>query len=221
MRKIFVVAHLWVCFFICYKKCRAVRIREKRFFMFDVRKMQEQIIYDAVKIKSSDETAKEVVFGKEARPEPEENPKWVKAVMRRMENRFDKATLRQIRMNCQCGYGMEEKLALLQKLVAASSGLKEFAGQKEAKAAGLSYKDGAVYLSFAFCPCPMLAEVDRLEANTWCLCTLGYSKVLFEKAFGCKVEVELLKSIKMGDESCLQKIVFKDLHWEQAQKDRK
>ena len=91
--------------------------------------------------------------------------------------------------------------------MASSSNLEEFAKQDKAKAAGLSYQDGELYLQFPFCPCPMLAEVDKLETNTWCQCTTGYSKVLFEKAFGCEVDVELLKSIKMGDDICLMKIV--------------
>ncbi|NTW26506.1 MAG: hypothetical protein HGA37_17545, partial [Lentimicrobium sp.] len=64
-----------------------------------------------------------------------------------------------------------------------------------------------------FCPCPMLSEVDKLDTLTWCQCTTGYSKVLFEKAFNCKVEVELLKSIKMGDEICLMKITLRDFTW--------
>lgn len=69
---------------------------------------------------------------------------------------------------------------------------------------------------FAFIPsapgqqfylCPMLAEVDRLETSSWCQCTTGYSKVLFGKAFGCEVSVELLRSVKKGDDICLMKIV--------------
>ena len=31
--------------------------------------------------------------------------------------------------------------------------------------------------------------------------------VPFEKAFGCEVNVELLKSVKMGDNICLMKII--------------
>ncbi|HEX2919655.1 MAG TPA: DUF6144 family protein, partial [Bacteroidales bacterium] len=62
------------------------------------------------------------------------------------------------------------------------------------------------FLMFPFCPCPMLAEVEHLESKTWCQCTTGYSKVLFEKAFGCNVDVELLKSVKAGDGICLMKI---------------
>lgn len=116
-------------------------------------------------------------------------------------------------MGCQCGYGMDDKLALLQELIAASSNLEEFANHDKAKAAGLSVLNGELYLQFTFCPCPMLAEVEKLESAAWCQCTTGYSKVLFEKAFGCEVDVELLKSIKMGDSVCLQKIILHDSIW--------
>ncbi len=37
--------------------------------------------------------------------------------------------------------------------------------------------------------------------------------MIFEKAFECKVEVELLKSIKMGDEKCLMKITPQGTIW--------
>lgn len=85
--------------------------------------------------------------------------------------------------------------------------MEEFANSEKAKAGGLFFKEGILYLQFLFCPCPMLAEVDKLETKTWCQCTTGYSKVLFEKAFGCEVDVHLLKSIKAGDDICLMKII--------------
>ncbi len=169
--------------------------------MYDIRKLQEQVLYHAVKEVSDETTAQRMVMVNQ-----EDNPSWVKNTMKRLEITFDLSTLKQIRMNCQCGYGMDEKLALLKELMKCSANLEEFAGQEKAKTAGLSYHDGKVYLQFPFCPCPMLAEVDRLETNTWCQCTTGYSKVLFEKAFGCEVDVELLKSVKMGDEVCLMSI---------------
>lgn len=170
--------------------------------MFDIRKIQEQVILNAVKSSSDDVTARRIVYAGQ-----EDNPTWVKNTMKRLEENFDAATVKTIRMNCQCGYGMEEKLTLLKELVKSSSNLCEFAGDSRAAAAGLSYSDGNLYLQFPFCPCPMLAEVDKLETSTWCQCTTGYSKVIFEKAFGCEIDVELLKSIKMGDEICLMKII--------------
>lgn len=169
--------------------------------MFNIRKTQEQVIYQAVKAESDDAVAQEIVNS-----DREDNPLWVKNTMKRLEDHFDQPTVKKIRMNCQCGYAMDEKLVLLKDLMKSSSNLEEFARHEKAKAAGLSFHDGVLYLQFPYCPCPMLAEVDRLETNTWCQCTTGYSKVLFEKSFGCAVKVELLKSVKMGDEMCLMSI---------------
>ena len=181
--------------------------------MFDIRKIQEQVIFSAIKTASNDETATKIVYGEHGLFSSEDNAAWVKATMNRLENHFDRSTVKQIRMNCQCGYGMDEKLAFVKELVASSSNLEEFACQDRAKAAGLSYTKGELYLQFPFCPCPMLADVDKLDTDAWCQCTTGYSKVLFEKAFGCEVGVELLKSIKMGDNICLMKIIPRDSIW--------
>lgn len=181
--------------------------------MFDIRKIQEQVIYAAVKEESNEETARAIVNGPDGQGQFEDNPTWVKATMKRLEKEFDQSTVRQLRRNCQCGYGMDQKLVLVKELVEASSSLEEFGNLDKAKAAGLFCDNGELYLQFHFCPCPMLEGVDRLETDTWCQCTTGYSKVLFEKAFVCPVAVELLKSIKMGDDKCLMKIIPQGTIW--------
>ena len=181
--------------------------------MFDIRKIQEQVIFEAVRKECNAETAGEIVYGKDEAAKDEKNADWVKLTMHRLENKFDEATTKQIRMNCQCGYGMDEKLSLLNELKASATSTEEFAGSDKAKAAGLFCDNGELFLQFLFCPCPMLAEVDKLETKTWCQCTAGYSKVLFEKAFGCAVDVELLKSIKSGDDICLMKIIPRGQIW--------
>ena len=175
--------------------------------MFDVRKIQCNNIYNAVKEESNEEIANEVVYGKDGQGKNESNAVWVNATMKRLENNFDKATVKKIRMNCQCGFGMDEKIKLVKELMAESSTLEELGNLEKAKAAGLSFQDGYLHLQFNFCPCPMLAEVEKLDSYTWCQCTTGYSKKLFETAFECEVDVELLKSIKAGDDICLMKII--------------
>lgn len=170
--------------------------------MFNIRKIQEQALYTAVKNESNEDTAIQIVNNIQ-----EDNSSWVNNSMKRLEEKFDSLTVKKIRMNCQCGYGMEEKFAFIKELMTVSSSLEEFGNHEKAKAAGLSFSNGELFLMFPFCPCPMLAEIKRLETKTWCQCTTGYSKVLFEKAFGCKVDVELLKAIKAGDEICLMKII--------------
>jgi len=181
--------------------------------MFDIRKIQEQVIFSAIETASNDKTATKIVYGEHELSSSEDNATWVKTTMNRLENHFDRSTVKQIRMNCQCGYGMDEKLELVKELFESSSNLEEFVNQDKAKASGLSYANGELYLQFPFCPCPMLADVDKLDTDTWCQCTTGYSKFLFEKVFGCEVVVELLKSIKMGDNICLMKIIPHDSIW--------
>ncbi|WP_343210556.1 DUF6144 family protein [Anaerolentibacter hominis] len=181
--------------------------------MFDIRKIQATVIYEAVKAESDADTAKEVVYGECKQALEEDDAAWVNSTMHRLESKFDPEAVRRIRMNCQCGYGMDEKLALLKELMESAGSLEDMVNSDKAKAAGLFCRDGELYLQFLFCPCPMIAEVERLETNTWCQCTAGYSKVLFEKAFGCEVDVELLKSIKTGDDICLMRIIPRNLIW--------
>jgi predicted hydrocarbon binding protein len=175
--------------------------------MFNIRKIQEQLIYNAVRESSDEKTACSIVFNGNKESSSEDNVTWVRNTMQRLEDAFDRDKVKAIRMNCQCGYGMEERLILLKQLKDSSDSLQEFAGHEKAQKAGIFYSDGGILLQFSYCPCPMLAQVDRLETDTWCQCTTGYSKFLFEEAFGCKVDVELLKSVKMGDDTCLMKIV--------------
>lgn len=175
--------------------------------MVSIRKIQENALFEAVKNQSNSQTAKQIVFGPGCEQAKEDDADWVQSTMRRLEGGFDADTTKRIRMNCQCGYGMEEKLAFLKELISVCPDFNRFADSDKAKAAGLFYENGALFLKFTFCPCPMLADVDRLETYSWCQCSAGYSKTLFEKAFGFEIDVELLKSIKKGDDICLMKIV--------------
>jgi len=171
--------------------------------MFDIRKIQERVIFNAVKNASNEDTANAVVFVTKDVLSEDDDAIWVNACMRRMTDTFDEDDVKSIRMNCQCNHGMDDKYALVKELYDGASSLEEFANNDKAHAAGLFAKDGNLYLQFPFCPCPMLAKVERLESYAWCQCTTGYSKVLFEKLFGCEVDVKLLKSVKMGDDICL------------------
>ncbi|MEA5049474.1 MAG: DUF6144 family protein [Eubacteriales bacterium] len=184
--------------------------------MFDTRKIQEQVLIEAVTKQSDERTASEIVYGKDGKAKGETNAVWVQSTMQRLENEFDRKTVKQIRMNCQCGYGMEEKLALVKELKLSAKNMEEFAGSDQARAAGLFCENGELYLKFMFCPCPILADVNRLETKTWCQCTTGYSKILFENAFACPVDVELLKSIKSGDDVCLMKIIPHGVIWNEG-----
>lgn len=184
----------------------------------EIRNQQEQKLYEAVLAKSDTATAKRIVYGEQAGDRGESDSEWVCFSMRRLEQTFDRETVKGIRMNCQCGYGMDERIAFLKELMFASTNLETFAGSERAHAAGLFSENGELYLQFSFCPCPMLGGVEKLPTKTWCECTTGYSKVLFERVFGGIFQVELLKSIKAGDDICRMKIMPESGVWEFASK---
>ncbi len=179
--------------------------------MFDIRKIQEEGLFNVIEGCRNTELARKIVYGKG--DVHEDDSEWVKSTMSKLEESFNDSQVENIRMKCQCGYGMDKKLELLNRLIISSSNLEEFAGKGEARTAGLYLENGELFLEFDSCPCPMLKDVDRLENDTWCKCTVGYTKTLFTKAFGCDIDVDLLKSVKMGDDACLQKIDIKDFNW--------
>lgn len=181
--------------------------------MFDIRKIQEEKLYNVIAEKENEETATAIVYGANHEYAAESNAEWVNNTMARLEKTHHADAVKEIRMHCQCGYGMEAKVALVKKLMEQSTNLEEFVSYPEAKQAGLSAKDNELYLEFHFCPCPMLETVTKLNSKAWCQCTTGYSKALFEKAFGCEVTVDLLKSIKSGDDICLMKITSHENIW--------
>ena len=134
--------------------------------MYDIRKMQEQALVDAIEKRADAETARGVVCGKDG---TEPDAEWVDAAMERLENSFDEDTVKRIRMDCQCGYGMEEKIALVKELMAGASSMETFAGSEKAHAAGLYCEDGELYLQFAFCPVTARRSLKALLAAPWTL----------------------------------------------------
>lgn len=141
----------------------------------------------------------------------EQRMKWIDHISGGLERKFDENAIKTIRMGCYCTEAskFEETKAWIKALYLDSKSMAEFVDKMNARSAGWYIEDGALYTKFFFCECPMLEGVEALPTKTWCYCTAGYSKALFEDIFGYAVEVELLQSIKTGDDICLMRITAK------------
>jgi predicted hydrocarbon binding protein len=64
---------------------------------------------------------------------------------------------------------------------------------------GLSIADG-------LCLCPLVESLDKTLSKTYCQCSAGYVKELFERLVGKPVEVEVLESLRSGGKICRFKI---------------
>jgi hypothetical protein len=56
------------------------------------------------------------------------------------------------------------------------------------------------------CLCPLVETKPAGLSGTYCLCSLGYVRDLFEQTFGTKVDIELVDSVLKGGKRCKFKI---------------
>jgi predicted hydrocarbon binding protein len=68
---------------------------------------------------------------------------------------------------------------------------------------GNAHRDGSlVHLVYPKCFCHLVAEGPERLPDTYCLCSRGWLKEVFETVLNHPVEVELLESVKRGAGGC-------------------
>lgn len=142
-------------------------------------------------------------------PSKEEKKDWVEFICRALENRYPEETLKKIRMACHCTEtgNLEESKKMIEQIYLSSDSLESFVAHMNEKGAEWFIDNQTLFTQYFSCSCPMLDSVEILSTKTWCYCTLGFNKAIFESVFGCEVEIDLIESIKMGDSRCLVKIM--------------
>ena len=63
-------------------------------------------------------------------------------------------------------------------------------------------EDGEIFLTYPKCLCSLQAEISAALAETYCYCSCGWLKTMFETVVGNPVEVELESSVKRGSDAC-------------------
>ena len=168
-------------------------------------------LYENVEKYSNSDTAQKIAFGRELpySPTKVEKKEWVKYISSELENEFDEQTIKNIRLGCYCNENgeLDKSKDFIKNIYDSAVSLEDFVDKMNEYEAGWYIKDGHLFTKFLSCSCPMLEGVDILPTKTWCFCTVGFNKKIFEYVFNCEVDIELLESIKMGDNQCLMKIV--------------
>lgn len=166
-------------------------------------------LFRSVQKHGSQDTAMKIAFGTELSKEASDAEKaaWVRHITHGLEEAFDEEAVKSIRAGCHCNDRLEDMKTWLGGLYRESSDIADFVARVNEHGAGWYVEDGAIFTKFTACECYMLRDVDSLESRTWCQCTLGYTKSLFGSVFGHDVDVELVRTIKMGNDFCLVKVI--------------
>ena len=135
---------------------------------------------------------------------------WAKKACAFLDDNFEDETVKAIRMDCACGPQIEW-IQSVKDAYDASTGPEDFVEKTNALNLGywLEYDGTSFYLMYPQCYCDFVNQVEDTLPKAWCYCTLGYTKKMFAYVLGKEVEVELIKSVKMGDKECRIKITEK------------
>ncbi len=132
---------------------------------------------------------------------------WTQSICAALELNFDDDTIKSIRMDCACGPDAG-KINRLKKLYHSCGSIEAFAEKATALQQGyeMKYDGQSLYLLYPQCYCSCVKKINQLLSKTWCYCTLGYTKKMFEGILERPIDVELVDSVKMGGERCIIKI---------------
>ncbi|WP_330396820.1 DUF6144 family protein [Anaeromicrobium sediminis] len=168
-------------------------------------------LFENITKHSNSDVARKIAFGMDLPFSPTKNDKneWVKYISSELEKQFDEQTIKSIRLGCYCTENgkLDESKEFIKNIYDTSVSMVDFVDKMNEYKVGWYIKDGYLFTKYFSCPCPMLESVDVLPTKTWCYCTVGYNKKIFEYVFDCEVDIELLESIKMGNTQCLMKII--------------
>ena len=142
---------------------------------------------------------------------PKERAEWVEKMSHLLEQEYDWLTIKRIRQGCFCNENgrLEETAQTLRKLfLSVDKDIRKFVEVLNESGAGWYFEDNYLYTKYFSCPCPMLQNAEISQSLTWCQCTAGYTKKIFDLAFNISVDADIIHTIRQGYEECLLRITF-------------
>ena len=139
---------------------------------------------------------------------------WIHSVIRLMDEELNKEDMGKILE--RCGQGCAYGCGILDKIKSAKinhdSPDEVFKKLQDPEIFGerIIKGDNCFYTLCDSCYCPFVAGATQEIPGTYCECTKGWTKAVFETAFGRPVEVEIEQTIIRGADNCRMKIVIID-----------
>jgi predicted hydrocarbon binding protein len=136
---------------------------------------------------------------------------WTENLMQIMDQNLDEKTRVKIMEESgrKCAEKTYKKIALNYK--GNVNGLLALMKQQWAESADFDKEKGLIRVvgkKAKACVCPMVKGSSTLSSGTFCLCSRGWVKEIFETVTGKKVDVKLEKTILRGGDQCVFNITL-------------
>jgi len=135
--------------------------------------------------------------------------KWIARLIAGLDEHVDEKTraviLEQCGRQCQSESSVRKAKAIYEN----SENIDDFLRRLGQKYKHLHIEGNNVHFIYPKCLCSQVNKIPKGKlSGTYCACSIGWTKALFEGALGKPVEVIMEKSIISGDDECRFKIVI-------------
>jgi predicted hydrocarbon binding protein len=134
---------------------------------------------------------------------------WITNLMDGLDNNVDKETLikilEQCGRQCQSQSFIKKAKAIYEK----SKNTDDFLNKLAQVYKHMHREGNKVYIVYPKCYCSQVNKIPKGKlSGTYCNCSRGWAKALFEGATGKPVEVNMKKSIINGDDQCKFEVIL-------------
>jgi predicted ArsR family transcriptional regulator len=135
--------------------------------------------------------------------------KWISTLIGSLDECVDEKTRALILEQCGRQCQSESFVKKAKKMYEKSANVSDFVNKFSKLYKHLHREGDRVYLIYPRCYCSQVNKIPKGRlSGTYCNCSLGWAKALFEGATGKPVEVTMEKSIINGDDECRFRIGF-------------
>lgn len=130
---------------------------------------------------------------------------WVEHLMVTLDKNLDKKSRTRILEACGRGCAGRSYESVIERHRDDLDGLLKLMKQQWAEVAEFDEDAGVIHLATVQhdgCPCPLVKGRAKLASQTYCLCSTGWMKEVFEGVTGATAEVELKETLLRGGKRC-------------------
>ena len=139
--------------------------------------------------------------------------RWITVLMEGLDSHVDAEDCRQVLEMCGRECIPKSTIKKAKDIYDRSESLDDFLERYAEENEHLKLEDGSVYMVYPRCYCSLVNKIPEGQLSaSWCNCSRGWVKALFEGATGRPVDVVLEKSVIRGDDSCRLMVVFEERH---------
>jgi len=140
---------------------------------------------------------------------PKRMERWITSLIDGLDKHVDEETRAMILEQCGRQCQSQAFIEKAQRIYKKSQTMEEFLNAFSKVYKNLQVEGNNVYIVYPKCYCSFVNKIpsETLSA-TYCNCSRGWAKELFEKVLGRSVEVIMEESIVNGDQQCKFQIIL-------------